>query len=412
MHPVAHCISRPQLDSDTPRRRCSSGTDSPHRRGAVGLSVGLTSALLFSSLSLRRDSCANSSNFGVFYAVGKYCGPANGRNYELNPTDGLDAICAQHDYCIERSAELAHLYPKVDRSGGRERELRLLAVSEVARAMQAEIAPADELGQQQCGAPLGSWRAPSFAPRIAECDLAMLSSLAAGRVICPVGEGLPRSPICARFEHMPVCAGGEADGAAPSWRYRRWGPRGLLCRFAASYIATYERHKVRRSIGYHAYVASRAGADRAERAHNASLAIGQIAELLLLHELKLPPRLLSAVESARRRREALSVVAVVAHGRERWGRRRAEPVAALAAEVGKGGRGRAKRGRRGAAADAAATRDDGAERPSAASYPPRPPPRARPGTRLGRTVKVPLGWLRFCLRAFTGRPRKPPLFGA
>jgi hypothetical protein len=31
---------------------------------------------------------------------GNYCGPATGNNFTIEPTDGLDAVCQQHDFCI------------------------------------------------------------------------------------------------------------------------------------------------------------------------------------------------------------------------------------------------------------------------------------------------------------------------
>lgn len=48
--------------------------------------------------------------------LGHYCGPSNGGEFEREPRDMLDAVCAQHDYCIERSrynvrGEKRSLYP-------------------------------------------------------------------------------------------------------------------------------------------------------------------------------------------------------------------------------------------------------------------------------------------------------------
>jgi hypothetical protein len=36
----------------------------------------------------------------------------------------------------------------------------------------------------------------------------------------------------------------EEQRARASWKYRSWGPRGMMCKVAASYIGVYETHKV------------------------------------------------------------------------------------------------------------------------------------------------------------------------
>jgi hypothetical protein len=203
-----------------------------HGIRGVGVSVLLFVALLcqLRSTSLaERGTCSKSmlelAPVGLFYPLGAYCGPSNGREYRLTPVDGLDATCAIHDHCIENSDGLSHLYPKAERAADDE----------------APHASA------KCGVPLGAWRNVDIAHRIAECDLQMLRSLAVGRVLCPAkGERLPRSHFCDEFEAQPICA-------AP-WRWLGvpvWGPRGVFCAIASAYIGAYERYKVHLNLRFH-----------------------------------------------------------------------------------------------------------------------------------------------------------------
>jgi hypothetical protein len=369
MRLVAHCHSRSErLDAEGGQERRR-----PRSRH-VGLSVGL-GALLLALAQRATDRCQKTvlerAPIGIFYPLGAYCGPANGREYQLAPIDGLDAVCAQHDYCIERSAALQHLYPKrvgaharrgaaqpqpqspathagpVDAHAVSDAQARAhfravlsdgLDDAEAAAAAAVARAGADGADGARCGAPLGAWRLGELAAQIAECDLAMLQSLSRGRVLCPpAGSLLPRSPTCEQFEDLPICAdaqpslgagslpasaraaragatlarhgavgayriepvGAGADGrrrrgaepralaqaeepaVAPSrlppWRYRRWGPRGLLCRAAAGSIAAYARGKVRRNVRYHSARAAREEGSAGE----ARRVLGELAHALL-----------------------------------------------------------------------------------------------------------------------------------
>jgi hypothetical protein len=80
-----------------------------------------------------------------------YCGPLNGADFSHRPADVLDAMCAQHDYCIERSRYL------VDPTAGRHRLLY-------------PIGTVDDDNFHRCGIPLQSQSNPSFGARIHACD--------------------------------------------------------------------------------------------------------------------------------------------------------------------------------------------------------------------------------------------------
>jgi hypothetical protein len=104
-----------------------------------------------------------------------YCGPPNGRDFAQAPADVLDAACAQHDFCIERS-----LYP--------------VAAAAPPRALYpVGVVDADRF--RRCGIPLQSHRNPGFAGRIAECDRELLDSLAGG-FHCAADPDLPKGPWC------------------------------------------------------------------------------------------------------------------------------------------------------------------------------------------------------------------------
>jgi hypothetical protein len=80
-----------------------------------------------------------------------YCGPLNGGDFSLPPVDVLDAMCAQHDYCIERSRYLV---------GASDRAERLLY----------PIGVVDDDDFQRCGIPLQSHKNPNYGIRIKACD--------------------------------------------------------------------------------------------------------------------------------------------------------------------------------------------------------------------------------------------------
>ena len=78
-----------------------------------------------------------------------YCGPLNGADFTLPPIDVLDAMCAQHDFCIERSRYL------VSASGER---------------LLYPIGVVDDDDFQRCGIPLQSHSNPNYGTRIKACD--------------------------------------------------------------------------------------------------------------------------------------------------------------------------------------------------------------------------------------------------
>ena len=141
-------------------------------------------------------SLVERSHVGLFWPAGHYCGPANGGEYSQPPRDALDAICAQHDFCIEHS--FPNLYPKAR-------------------------------DEAKCGMALGAWRVPSFAGRIMACDVQMIRSIV-GTFECVDervgGERLPRSPWCdAEF--------GLLGRRACDSRYEWLHPLGVPCRLSA-----------------------------------------------------------------------------------------------------------------------------------------------------------------------------------
>ncbi len=104
-----------------------------------------------------------------------YCGPPNGRDFAQAPADVLDAACAQHDFCIERS-----LYP--------------VAAAAPPRALYpVGVVDADRF--RRCGIPLQSHRHPGFAGRIAQCDRELLDSILGG-FRCAADPDLPKGPWC------------------------------------------------------------------------------------------------------------------------------------------------------------------------------------------------------------------------
>ena len=80
-----------------------------------------------------------------------YCGPLNGGDFSLPPVDVLDAMCAQHDYCIERSRYL-------------------VSTPDQAERLLYPIGVVDDDDFQRCGIPLQSHKNPKFGIRIKACD--------------------------------------------------------------------------------------------------------------------------------------------------------------------------------------------------------------------------------------------------
>ena len=165
-------------------------------------------------MMLHQPACGKSlverSHVGLFWPAGHYCGPANGGEYSQPPRDALDAICAQHDFCIEHS--FPNLYPKAR-------------------------------DEAKCGMALGAWRVPSFAGRIMACDVQMIRSIV-GTFECVDervgGERLPRSPWCdAEF--------GLLGRRACDSRYEWLHPLGVPCRLSAWLIKRYETAKIVRT---------------------------------------------------------------------------------------------------------------------------------------------------------------------
>ena len=95
-----------------------------------------------------------------------YCGPLNGGDFSLAPVDVLDAMCAQHDYCIERSRYL-------------------VSVADQAERLLYPIGVVDDDDFQRCGIPLQSHKNPNFGIRIKACDEEFL----VWRPFCPFLKG-------------------------------------------------------------------------------------------------------------------------------------------------------------------------------------------------------------------------------
>lgn len=114
-----------------------------------------------------------------------YCGPSNGRNFQLEPWDVLDATCAQHDYCIEKSTYWVE---------GLSRTLYPIG----------ELDERDEY--KRCGIPMRSHTNPAFGCQISKCDREMLRSLQLG-FKCSDNPDLPKSKWCSseRFLGKSQC---------------------------------------------------------------------------------------------------------------------------------------------------------------------------------------------------------------
>ena len=173
---------------------------------------------------LNSKSCAPTflerTSVGITWPFGHYCGPANGQDHTLPPRDPVDAMCAQHDYCIEHS-----LYPvpagvgaaaaaaAAAGGGGRSGAATAAAVPEGA-PLDAETHPG-EGGAVKCGMPLRAWQHNrAYGEIIVRCDQQLADSLRFGfRCDDPT---LPRSPFCddgrAASASASAAAAVEEDG--------------------------------------------------------------------------------------------------------------------------------------------------------------------------------------------------------
>lgn len=140
-----------------------------------------------------------------------YCGPQNGADFTRPPRDVLDTICAQHDYCIEKSKYYVQghhrlLYP---------------------------IGTVDSDNFMRCGIPVRSHTNPSYGCQISACDREMLQSLEQG-FRCSESSFLPKSPWCqdARVLGKQYC-----QEYKWTWRY-------TPCRVSAYVAKAYHKWKL------------------------------------------------------------------------------------------------------------------------------------------------------------------------
>jgi len=172
-------------------------------------------------LFLLNGSCTKSflerAAFGLAWPAGYYCGPANGQEYAKTPRDTLDAICAQHDFCIENTRfpsadgqSSTLLYPKGFYDG--------------------------DARSQRCGMKFGSWKNEGWGELIMQCDMQLVDSIANGFRCHP---SLPRSSFCLDTSFL--------GQAACKNHYDWFHPLYLPCRFAALGIRHFESQKIRRT---------------------------------------------------------------------------------------------------------------------------------------------------------------------
>ena len=207
-----------------PRRVGAAEDDSKHpengnqtsRKFRLRLGIGLL-FWCWLQRTLNQESCDKSwlerSRVGLTWMAGAYCGPANGLDFSIAPKDPLDAMCAQHDFCIEHSHyDGKRLYPKgsVDK----------------------------QTGEARCGIPLRAWqRDPEAWGRIiAKCDQQLVDSVVSGFQCDDLA--LPRSPFC---DESFGLLGGKACSI-----YSLWKPLGWLCRLTAWGTRAFESRKIRR----------------------------------------------------------------------------------------------------------------------------------------------------------------------
>jgi len=165
--------------------------------------------VVFQSLMTEERVCRR-SNLSV--GPWRYCGPSNFHDFSGTPTDVLDTICAQHDFCIERAEYLVE---------GRPRKLYPMGET-------------DEDGTQRCGIPMRSHTNPNFGCQISACDREMLESLKNG-FKCADDPSMPKGPWCqdSRFLGQSHCS------------EHRWTWKYLACQTVASVAKAYHGWKVR-----------------------------------------------------------------------------------------------------------------------------------------------------------------------
>ena len=96
---------------------------------------------------------------GAWFA---YCGPQNGDDFARAPRDVLDTICAQHDYCIEKSYYAVNGQPR-----------RIYPMGHV-----------DADNMTRCGIPIRSHTNPKYGCQIAACDREILASFEVCVYVC------------------------------------------------------------------------------------------------------------------------------------------------------------------------------------------------------------------------------------
>ena len=96
---------------------------------------------------------------GAWFA---YCGPQNGDDFARAPRDVLDTICAQHDFCIEKSYYAVNGQPR-----------RIYPMGHV-----------DADNMTRCGIPIRSHTNPKYGCQIASCDREMLASFEVRMYAC------------------------------------------------------------------------------------------------------------------------------------------------------------------------------------------------------------------------------------
>ena len=143
-----------------------------------------------------------------------YCGPQNGKDFSQAPRDILDTICAQHDYCIEKS----HYHVRG--------EQRLLY----------PMGQVDADNYTRCGIPVRSHTNPHFGCQISACDREMLQSLEEG-FRCSENPLLPKSAWC---HDANVRGRLHCEEYKWTWRY-------TPCRMSAAAARAYHRWKLSNS---------------------------------------------------------------------------------------------------------------------------------------------------------------------
>jgi len=128
---------------------------------------------------------------------GHYCGPNSGNNFSLAPVDAVDALCLQHDYCIEKSVELAY------GAGTR--------------------------------VPLRSHKVPKFGCMIAECDRQFVELIDEPRM-------LPQPPL--RHSRFAGMFAAVFDDASSDMCSQHWGIAYAWCRLFVRLARAYHVSKI------------------------------------------------------------------------------------------------------------------------------------------------------------------------